>query len=207
MLSRTRAAPAVCVLLLRLAWVLGAIGSSSSSSSSNLYGRLGLSSDATERDITKAYRKLALKWHPDKNPGNKAEAERRFIEIAEAYEVLGDAQARQHYDAGGDSGVTRSTGAGGSGRWRSRQFDFGMADKMFKKAFGEELWRQWSPGMSVSGTVVRDGKSVTITISPDGSSTETETTRGRGAGGDAQGGGYTYISVAKVCWSEAWIGF
>ena len=49
---------------------------------------LGLSSDASESDIKKAYRKLAIKWHPDKNPDNKQMAEEKFKEIGEAYEVL-----------------------------------------------------------------------------------------------------------------------
>uniref|UniRef100_A0A8B9LTN5 J domain-containing protein n=1 Tax=Astyanax mexicanus TaxID=7994 RepID=A0A8B9LTN5_ASTMX len=52
------------------------------------YDVLGVSRSASQDDIKKAYRKLALRWHPDKNPDNKEEAERKFKEIAEAYEVL-----------------------------------------------------------------------------------------------------------------------
>ena len=59
------------------------------------YETLELKKTATDADIKKAYRKLALKWHPDKNPENKVEAEVRFKEISEAYEVLSDSKHHQ----------------------------------------------------------------------------------------------------------------
>ena len=62
------------------------------------YDVLGVGRNATEEDIKKAYRKLALKWHPDKNPNNKKAAEAKFKIIAEAYEVLSDLKKRKVYD-------------------------------------------------------------------------------------------------------------
>ncbi|MEW5954186.1 MAG: DnaJ C-terminal domain-containing protein [Bacillota bacterium] len=61
------------------------------------YQTLGVKKNATDKEIKKAYRKLASRYHPDKNPGDK-ESEQKFKEVAEAYEVLKDAEKRQHYD-------------------------------------------------------------------------------------------------------------
>ncbi len=74
----------------------------------DLYDIIGVSKSADQDEIKKAYRKLALKYHPDKNPDNK-EAERIFKEAAEAYGVLSDGQKRARYDQFGHAGV------GGSG--------------------------------------------------------------------------------------------
>ena len=62
------------------------------------YAILGVPKSALEKDIKSAYRKLARKWHPDANPQNTKEAEAKFKEISEAYEVLGDAEKRKKYD-------------------------------------------------------------------------------------------------------------
>src|SRR5215831_10490836 len=70
----------------------------------DFYEVLGLKRDASPEEIKKAYRQLALKNHPDKNPGN-AEAEKRFKEAAEAYEVLSDQSKRQRYDRYGHAGM------------------------------------------------------------------------------------------------------
>ena len=72
-----------------------------SSTKRDYYEVLGLTKEATEKDIKKAYRKLAFKWHPDKNPENKKEAEEKFKEINEAYSVLSDPDKRRQYDMGG----------------------------------------------------------------------------------------------------------
>ncbi|HZM52268.1 MAG TPA: DnaJ domain-containing protein, partial [Vicinamibacteria bacterium] len=73
------------------------------------YEILGVARNASDAEIKSAYRKLALKHHPDRNPGNK-EAEDRFKEAAEAYSVLCDAQKRQRYDAYGHAGLGGAAG-------------------------------------------------------------------------------------------------
>src|SRR5512135_1546541 len=68
------------------------------------YEVLGVGRSASPEEIKKAYRKLAMQFHPDRNPGNLS-AEEKFKEAAEAYEVLGDPQKRQRYDQFGHEGV------------------------------------------------------------------------------------------------------
>ncbi len=78
------------------------------------YEVLGVSKDASESEIKKAYRKLAVQYHPDKNPDNK-EAEEKFKEAAEAYEVLSDADKKAKYDRYGHAAFDGSAGYGGRG--------------------------------------------------------------------------------------------
>jgi molecular chaperone DnaJ len=83
------------------------------------YEVLGVSRGATEAEIKTAYRKLAVRYHPDKNPGD-AEAEEKFKEAAEAYSVLSDAEQRGRYDRFGHQGVSGAAGAQGS--WGAQGF-------------------------------------------------------------------------------------
>ena len=72
------------------------------------YEVLGVSRTASVEEIKASYRKCALKWHPDRNPENKAEAEIKFRESTEAYSVLSDPQKRQVYDTYGHAGLSGS---------------------------------------------------------------------------------------------------
>jgi DnaJ-class molecular chaperone len=76
------------------------------------YDILGVSKDATKEQIIKAFKKLAIKWHPDKNQNNKEEAEKKFTEISKAYNVLNDDEKRKMYDQFGDK---FEEGIGGEG--------------------------------------------------------------------------------------------
>lgn len=78
------------------------------------YEVLGAEKNASEADLKKSFRRLAMKYHPDRNPGD-TEAEQKFKEAKEAYEVLGDANKRAAYDQFGHAGVDRSAGGGGPG--------------------------------------------------------------------------------------------
>src|SRR5688572_8620205 len=78
------------------------------------YEVLGVNKDASEDDIKKCYRKLAMKFHPDRNPDNP-KSEEHFKEAKEAYEILSDPNKRAAYDQYGHAGVDPSSAAGGAG--------------------------------------------------------------------------------------------
>ncbi len=95
------------------------------------YQILGIPKNAPEKDIKSAYRKLARKWHPDQNPENQKEAEEKFKEIQESYEVLGDPEKRRKYDALGSNWSQAARQAEQQRRYRSAQnetFNFGFGD-------------------------------------------------------------------------------
>lgn len=94
-------------------------------SKTDYYELLGVSKNASEDELKRAYRKLAVKYHPDKNPGDK-QAEEKFKEISEAYEVLSDKQKRTRYDQFGHAGVGGSGGDNPFGGYdfRSQNFNF-----------------------------------------------------------------------------------
>lgn len=102
------------------------------------YATLGVDKSASEQEIKKAYRKLAVKYHPDKNAGDK-KAEERFKEISEAYAVLSDPEKKRQYDQFGDSGFHQRYSQ--EDIFRGADFgdifrEFGMGDDLFSQLFG-----------------------------------------------------------------------
>jgi DnaJ-class molecular chaperone len=109
----------------------------------DFYAILGVPRDADASAITKAYRSLAMRWHPDKNPGNVAEAQSRFQEICEAYEALSDPEKRAAYDRYGEQGL-RPGGDPAAPRFR-RPDDIFSAFFGFGSPFGRATFYAQGP--------------------------------------------------------------
>jgi molecular chaperone DnaJ len=102
----------------------------------DFYEILEVSKNATDEEIKKAYRQKALKFHPDRNPGDKS-SEDKFKEAAEAYEILSDADKRRRYDQFGHAGVSGASGGGGNyGGGMSMDDIFSNFGDIFGSAFG-----------------------------------------------------------------------
>lgn len=106
------------------------------------YEILGVSKGASVDEIKKAYRKLALKYHPDKNPDDK-EAEERFKEATEAYSILSDKDARAKYDQFGYAAFDQGAGAGG---FRGFSGDFSGFEDIFGDLFGSDIFSSFFGG-------------------------------------------------------------
>jgi molecular chaperone DnaJ len=122
------------------------------------YEVLGVSRSADEAEIKKAYRKLALKYHPDKNPDDK-DAEDKFKEAAEAYEVLSDADKRARYDRFGHAGMGGAAGGGFSGGGMNMEDIFEQFGDVFGGAFGG-----FGGGRSSGGTRMTRGTNLRVKI-------------------------------------------
>ncbi len=126
------------------------------------YELLGLSRDADLEEIKKRYRKLAFKYHPDRNEGSK-EAEELFKQATEAYEILRDPEKRSMYDRYGEQGLKGSAGPGGMGG-----FDFSDAIEIFMRDFGglsgfEDFFG--ASGTRTQRTTSRKGKTIRVRVS------------------------------------------
>ena len=128
------------------------------------YEVLGIGKDASEDDIKKAYKKMARKYHPDLNPGDK-EAEEKFKEVGEAYDVLSNADKKARYDRYGHAGVDPNFGAGGfNGGGFNGDFDFGDLGDIFGSFFGGGFGgtRRANPNAPQRGESIRVSVSVTF---------------------------------------------
>ena len=103
---------------------------------SNYYDVLGVSKTATADEIKKAYRTLAFKYHPDRNPGDAA-AEEKFKQISAAYDVLGDEAKRRQYDMGYSSDSYSSNSTAGNQQYQ-RQYQY-----TYSNPFGEDNFWEW----------------------------------------------------------------
>jgi molecular chaperone DnaJ len=124
------------------------------------YEVLGVSKSATEEEIKKAYRKKAIQYHPDKNPGDK-EAEEKFKEAAEAYEVLSNADKRARYDQFGHAGMS-GAGGGFSGGGMSMEDIFANFGDLFGGHFGDIFGGGFGGGSTSSR--VRKGSDLRVRI-------------------------------------------
>jgi molecular chaperone DnaJ len=155
------------------------------SSKRDYYEVLGVRRDASEQELKQAYRRLAVKYHPDKNPGNK-EAEEHFKEIAEAYQVLSTPDLRARYDRFGHAGISAGAGAGAGYGQGFPGFEdifdmFGFGD-----IFGQRTGRRAGPR---AGSDIRKDIEITLEEAAQGLKTKIrvprletcDTCRGTGA--------------------------
>ena len=192
------------------------------------YEVLGVQKTATKDEIKKGYRKLAIQYHPDKNPGNKA-SEEKFKEATEAYEVLSDDQKRQVYDQYGHAGLEGMGGPGGPGGFDPNAFqgfedifgDFsGIFENLFGGSSGGNRKRSGSTGGSSQGASLRYDLQISFQDAVYGTKAEVQysrneqcsTCKGTGAAGGSgrkmcttcQGAGQVrhssgFFSIASPC--------
>ena len=163
------------------------------------YEVLGVSKGASEDELKKAYRKLAKKYHPDMNPGDK-EAEAKFKEVNEAYEILSDKEKRAKYDQFGHAGVDPNFGAGGFGGG----FDMGDIDlgdifgSFFGGGFGGFGGQQQRANAPQRGESLRANLTITFEEAAFGCEKEIELTRTEPCD-DCHGSGCQPGTTAETC--------
>lgn len=157
----------------------------------DFYEVLGIAKGASAEDIKKAYRKLAMQFHPDRNP-DEPTAEQKFREVNEAYDVLKDEQKRAAYDRFGHAAFEQGRGFGGGGPGGDFHFASGFAD-IFDEMFGDFMGGRRGGGAQARGSDLRynleisledafSGKSVEIKVP---SSVSCEACKGTGGAGGA----------------------
>ena len=132
----------------------------------DLYDILGVDSSATDNEIKKSYRKIAMKYHPDKNPGN-TEAEQQFKDAADAYSILSDGQKRSRYDQFGHAGVGLGDTPGGGGGFQGH-----MSMEDIFSNFGDIFGGDFDPfggifGGSGGKRGVKKGKDLKVALKLD----------------------------------------
>lgn len=155
------------------------------------YKILGVPKTASQEDIKKAYRKLALKWHPDKNPDNKEEAEQKFKELAEAYEVLSDKSKRDAYDRYGNDHMRHTAGTANAdfSDFPGFTFTFRNPDEVFRDFFGgQDPFGDFFDDFSSFGSSSRLGPNRFFSF-PSAGADFTSFSMGGLSGMDSMGGG------------------
>ena len=154
-----------------------------SSLGNNYYETLGIPRDASGKDIKKAYRNLAVKWHPDKNPKDQETATKKFQEISTAYEVLSDEKARKRYDAMGNDGFGQGGSGGGfdfkNGKDPFHDFVHRSPQDIFKDFFGTD-----SPFDKMVDEMFGDAFEQMFNMHQDGGPGRKRSKKSREGGGD-----------------------